>query len=49
MRYFIYMVWVCLLTLSSCGANEKNYSIAEKPVIEKKSVSVTENLASEKS
>ena len=40
------MVCVCLLTLSSCGPKEKNESIAEKTVIEKKSVSVAENLAS---
>lgn len=47
MRYFIYIVCVCLLTLSSCGQKEKNDSTNEKSVIEKKSASVTENLESE--
>ena len=46
MRYFIY-IGVCLLALSSCGQKEKNVPVNDKPVVEKKSASVTENLESE--
>ena len=47
MRYFIYIIGVCLLALSSCGQKEKNVPVNDKPVVEKKSASVTENLESE--
>ena len=46
MRYYIYIIGVCLWALTSCTPKEKNDSVIEQPVIEK-SVSVTDNLESE--